>query len=80
MRLSTGLRVASIIIAAKTILIGLAYWRRAEIIGCPIQFGTSSWIGLVTVIAIGLAIAAGVYVAARHYSRKPNAAPLRPPP
>jgi hypothetical protein len=70
MRLSTALRVASIIIAAKTILIAVVYWRRAEILGCPIHFGTDSWIGLVTIIAIGLAIAAGVYVAARHYSRK----------
>ena len=36
----------------------------------PLHIGADSWIGLITIIAIGLAIAAGVYVAARHYSRE----------
>jgi hypothetical protein len=31
MRLSTALRIASIIIVAKAVLIGVVYWRRAEI-------------------------------------------------
>jgi hypothetical protein len=69
MRLSTALRIASIIIVAKAVLIGVVYWRRAEILGRPLHVGAESWIGLVTVIAIGLAIAAGVYVAARHCGR-----------
>lgn len=69
MRLSTALRIASIIIVAKAVLIGVGYWRRAEVLGLPLHIGTDSWIGLITMIAIGLAIVAGVYVAARHYSR-----------
>jgi acetyltransferase-like isoleucine patch superfamily enzyme len=47
-----------------------ASWRRAEILGRPLHIGADSWIGLITIIAIGLAIAAGVYVAARHYRLK----------
>jgi hypothetical protein len=70
MRLSTALRIASILIVAKAILIGVVYWRRAETLGRPFHIGADSWIGLITIIAIGLAIAAGVYVAARHYSRE----------
>ena len=68
MRLSTALRIASIIIVAKAVLIGVVYWRRAEIVGRPLHIGADSWIGLVTIVARGLAIAGGVYVAARHYS------------
>jgi hypothetical protein len=64
MRLSTALRIASIIIVAKAVLIGVVYWRRAEILGRPLHIGADSWIGLVTIIAIALAIAAGVSVAA----------------
>ena len=70
MRLSVALRIACIIIVAKAVLIGMVYWRRAEILGRPLHIGADSWIGLITIIAIGLAIAAGVYVAARHYRLK----------
>ncbi len=70
MRLSTALRIASIIIVAKAVLIGVVYWRRAEILGRPLPIEADSWIGLITIIAIGLAIVAGVYVVARHYSRQ----------
>jgi hypothetical protein len=70
MLVSTALRIASIIIVAKAALIGVVYWCRAEILGRPLHIGVDSWIGLITIIAIGLAIAAGVYVAARHYSRE----------
>jgi hypothetical protein len=66
---STALRIVSIIIVAKAVLMGVVYWRRAEILGRPLHIGADSWIGLIT-IAIGLAIPAGVYVAARHYSRE----------
>jgi len=69
MRLSTALRIASIIIVAKAVLIGVVYWRRAEILGRPPHIGVCSWIGLITILAIGLALAAGVYVAARHCRR-----------
>jgi len=68
MRLSTALRIAGIIIIAKAVLIGVAYWRRAEILGRPIHIGADSW--MITIIVIGLALAAGVYVAARHHSRE----------
>ncbi len=70
MRLSVALRIACIIIVAKAVLIGVVYWRRAEILGRPLHIGADSWIGLITIIAIGLAMAARVYVAARHYSRE----------
>jgi hypothetical protein len=70
MLVATALRIASIIIVAKAVLIGVVYWRRAEILGVPLHIGADSWIGLITIIAIGLAIAAGVNVAARHYSRE----------
>jgi acetyltransferase-like isoleucine patch superfamily enzyme len=70
MRLSTALRIVTLIIVAKAVLIGVVYWRRAEILGRPIHIGADSWIGLVTIIATGLAVAAGIYVAARHYSLK----------
>jgi hypothetical protein len=62
MRLSTALRIASIIIVTKAVLIAVVYWRRAEILGRPLHIGADSWIGLIT-------IAAGVYVAARQNSR-----------
>ena len=68
MRLSTALRIASIITVAKAVLIGVIYWRRAEILGRPVHIGADSW--MITIIAIGLAIATGVYLAARHYSRE----------
>jgi hypothetical protein len=70
MRLSTALRVASIIIAAKTVLIALVYWRRAEILGHPLHIGTGNWIGLITIVAIVLAIAAAIYIAAPRFSRR----------
>jgi hypothetical protein len=67
MRLSTALRIASIIIVAKVVLIGVVYWRRAEILGHPLRIGTDGWIGMTTVV--GLVIAAGAYVAWRHSGR-----------
>ena len=70
MLVSTALRIVSIVIIAKAILIGVVYWRRAEILGRPLHIGADRWIGLITIVVIGLAVAAGVYVAARHYSRE----------
>ena len=76
MRLSTALRVAGVIIIAKAVLIGVVYWRRAEILGRPVHIGADSW--MITIIAIGLALAAGVYVAA-HGTRSSGNLTLRPP-
>jgi hypothetical protein len=70
MRVSSALRIASIIIVAKAVLIGVVYWRRAEILGHPLHVGAYSWIGLITILAVGLAITAGVYVAAGHSRRQ----------
>jgi hypothetical protein len=70
MRVSTALRIASIIIVAKAVLIGVVWWRRAEILTHPLHIGMYSWIGLITSLAIGLAIAAGAYVAAGHSRRQ----------
>jgi hypothetical protein len=68
--MSSALRIASVIIFAKTVLIGVAYWRRVEILGRPSIIGADSWIGIITVVAIGLAIAEAVYIAARCFSRR----------
>ncbi len=69
MRLSTALRIASIIIVAKAVLIGVSYWRRAEMLGHPLRVGADGWIGPLAMLAGGSAIAAGVYVAATHSRR-----------
>ncbi len=69
MRLSTALRIASIIIVAKAVLIGVVYWRRAEILGRPLHIGAGSWAALIAVVTIGVAIAATVYVASRDHKR-----------
>jgi hypothetical protein len=69
MQLSTALRVASIIIAAKTLLIGMAYWRRAEILGRPLQM-SGGWLGLITIGAIVFAMAVAIYVAAPRFNRR----------
>jgi hypothetical protein len=69
MRLSTGLRVASIIMAAKTILTGLVHWRRAEIVGRPLHIGSGAWVGFIAIIAIVLAMAASVYIVAPRFTR-----------
>jgi hypothetical protein len=66
MRMLNAVRLLAAIIVAKAVLIGLVYWRRAETLGRPLHIGTDSWIGLITIITMGLAIAAGVYVAGRH--------------
>jgi hypothetical protein len=68
MRLSTGLRVASIIIAAKTILIGLAYWGRAAMVGRPLHIGSGSWVGFLAIIAVVVVTAVAVYIAAPRFN------------
>ena len=69
MRTNAGgdcLRVVSVVVAAKSLLIGVVYWRRAEILGRPVHIGAGSWACLIAVVTIGVAIALTVCVAARH--------------
>jgi hypothetical protein len=68
MQAATALRIVSVVIVAKAVLIGVVYWRRAEILGRPIHIGAGSWAGLIAVVTVGVAIAATVYVAARHHN------------
>jgi hypothetical protein len=57
MRVSTALRIAGIIIVAKAVLIGIVCWRRAEIL--DLRIGGGSWIGMIAILAVGIAMAAG---------------------
>ena len=66
MRVATALRIVSVIVAAKALLIGVVYWRRAEILGHSMHIGAGSWACLIAVVTIGVAIALMVCVAARH--------------
>ena len=66
MQVATALRIVSVVVAAKALLIGVVYWRRAEILGRPVHIGAGSWGCLIAVVTIGVAIAAKVCVAARH--------------
>lgn len=55
----------SIIVIAKAALIGVVYWRRAEILG-----RSGSCVSASAIIAIGIAIAAAVYISAQHFSQE----------
>ena len=55
MQVATALRIVSVVVAAKALLIGVVYWRRAEILGRPIHIGTASWAGLIAVFAVAVA-------------------------
>ena len=68
MRVATALRIVSVVVVAKALLIGVVYWRRAEILGPPLRIGAGSWAALIAVVTIGVATAATVYVASRHHS------------
>jgi hypothetical protein len=37
MQVATALRIVSVVVAAKALLIGVVYWRRAEILGRPLS-------------------------------------------
>jgi hypothetical protein len=63
MRLSTALRIASILVIAKAVLIGAVYWGRAEIINPAI--GPLGWVGFIAIVAVGIAVAAVLYTAGR---------------
>ncbi len=67
MQVATALRIVSVVVAAKALLIGVVYWRRtpkylaalctSERVVGPV---------LIAVVTIGVAIALTVCVAARH--------------
>ena len=40
MQVATALRIVSVVVAAKALLIGVVYWRRAEILGRPVHTAT----------------------------------------
>jgi hypothetical protein len=65
---ATALRIVSVVIVAKALLIGVVYWRRAEILGRPMHIGAGCWTCLIAVVTIGVAIAVTVCVAARHHN------------
>jgi hypothetical protein len=54
MRVATALRIVSVVVAAKALLIGVVYWRRAEILGRPLHIG-AGWAALIAVVTIGVA-------------------------
>ena len=54
MRVATALRIVSDVVA-KALLIGVVYWRRAEILGPPLHIGAGSWAALIAVVTIGVA-------------------------
>lgn len=68
MRVATALRIVSAVVATKALLIGVVYWRRAQILGRPVHFRAGSWGCLIAVVTIGVAISVTVYVAARHHN------------
>ena len=57
MQVATAMRIVSVVVAAKALLIGVVYWRRAEILGRPVHIGAGSWACLIAVVTIGVAIA-----------------------
>ena len=63
MRLSTALRIASILIITKAVLIGAVYWLRAEITYPAI--GARGWVGFIVIVAVGITVAAVLYTASR---------------
>ena len=76
MRVATALRIVSVVVVAKALLIGVVYWRRAEILGPPLRIGAGSWAALIAVVTIGVATEATVYVASRHH--KSDRTPRQP--
>jgi hypothetical protein len=67
MRGATALRIVSVVVVAKALLIGAVYWRRTEMLGRPLHIGACSWAACLAVVTIGVAIAATVYVASGHH-------------
>jgi hypothetical protein len=61
-QLFTALRVAGLIVVVKAILIGAVYWRRAELLGRPLEPAAVVCAALVAVTVAGVA----VMIAARY--------------
>ena len=53
MPLPTVLRIVAVILAVKAVLIGAVYWRRAELIGHPVN----GWTVVLTVLLVVVVIA-----------------------
>ena len=68
MRVSTAVRVASIIVVVKAVLIGVVCWRRAEMLYHPLHFGAASVVGFITVVAVAVGMTAAMYIAARRHA------------
>jgi hypothetical protein len=68
MQVATARRIVSVVVVAKALLIGVVYWRRAEILGRPVHIGAGSWACLIAVVTIRVAIALTVWFAARHHN------------
>ncbi|BBY46137.1 hypothetical protein A5765_07175 [Mycolicibacterium celeriflavum] len=65
MSLSTALRVASIVIVVKAVLIGAVYWRRAVLMGRPVDAGVIASTVLAGVVGVAVVITA-IAVLARY--------------
>lgn len=67
---SNALRVVSILVAVKAVLIGAVYWRRAEIMGRPVDAGTVALTVLAGLIALAVVVTVLVAVARRLRNRR----------
>jgi len=47
----------TVIVAVKAVLIGAVYWRRAELLGRPVDAGTVALTVLAGVVALGVVLA-----------------------
>ncbi|RAV13874.1 hypothetical protein DQP55_09010 [Mycolicibacterium sp. GF69] len=65
-----ALRVASILVVVKAVLIGAIYWRRAEIMGRPVDAGTVAWTVLAGLITLAVVITVVAAVARRLRNRR----------
>ncbi|MGV0656390.1 hypothetical protein ABQE48_21240 [Mycolicibacterium thermoresistibile] len=57
MPLATVVRIVTVIVAVKAVLIGAVYWRRAELLGRPVDAGTVALTVLAGVVALGVVLA-----------------------
>ncbi|SEH68225.1 hypothetical protein SAMN04489835_2829 [Mycolicibacterium rutilum] len=69
MSLRTVVRIASIIVVVKAVLIGAVYWRRAELIGRPVDAGSVALTVVGAVVALVVVLTA-VAVAARYLANR----------
>ncbi|MGV0849736.1 hypothetical protein [Mycolicibacterium phlei] len=57
MPLATVVRIVTVSVAVKAVLIGAVYWRRAELLGRPVDAGTVVLTVLAGVVALGVVLA-----------------------